>query len=335
MRIAVLAWLEEEGAPCDNVVGQVVHALEVNGHEAFVIATYDRLDAILQLQRDPPDLVFNLMEMFGDDVTSDVAIAGLLDLMRLPYTGGGPGELFLAQDKALGKKLLAFEGLKYPNFAVFHLDAGLETGGNLRFPLFVKPMRADASIGIDESSLVRDSASLMKAVLRIHTEVGDSALAEEFIEGRELYVGVLGNRDPIAFPPMEMTFAGDGPNILDQESKFERGSDKFRATKSKLAELSDAMRARVQQVSIAACRALKARDYARVDLRVTDTNDIYVLEVNANCYLEEHDEFPRMAAAAGIGYDELIERIVKLAMERARIAKPDTVEEHPPLTDAP
>ncbi|HUR29213.1 MAG TPA: hypothetical protein VM509_13580, partial [Planctomycetota bacterium] len=115
---------------------------------------------------------------------------------------------------------------------------------------------------------------------------------------------------------------------------FDRGSEKFRASKSKLADIPDELRARLQQVAIAACRALKVRDYARVDLRLTEAGEIYVLEVNANCYLEEHDEFPVAAKAAGIGYEELIGRIVKLAMERARIARPAAVEEQP-LTDAP
>lgn len=337
VRIAVLTWVEEEGAECDPVVDQVVRTLRAAGHEVTIVAVFDDVDALMRLRAEPrPDLIFNLMEMFGDEVTSDVAVAGALELLGIPYTGGGPGELFLAQDKALGKKLLAFEGLRYPNFAVFYPDAGLETGGSLRFPLFVKPMRADASIGIDDQSLVKDSGALMRAVARIHEEVGDAALAEEFIEGRELYVGVIGNANAIALPPLEMDFskAGDGPHILDQESKFERGTAKFEGTKAKLADVPDALRAKLQQVSIAACRALKVRDYARVDLRVNDSDEIFVLEVNANCYLEEHDELATAAKAAGIEYPELIDRIVRLALERHRIAHP-MMQMQETLTDAP
>ena len=140
------------------------------------------------------------MEMFGEDVTGDVAVAGLLTLMNLHYTGSGPGELYLAQDKALAKKILAFEGIAFPRFAVFSRDAELETGGNLRMPLFVKPLRMDASIGIDRKALVSDTGALMKQVSAIHEECDDSALAEEYIEGREFYVGVLGNQQPLALP---------------------------------------------------------------------------------------------------------------------------------------
>ena len=342
VRIAVLTWVEEEGAHLDPVVEQVLQALRRKGHEAWPVAVYDDLRGLIAKLSSPrPDLVFNLMEMFAEDVTTDIAIAGLLELLDLPYTGGGPGELYLAQDKALGKKLLAFEKIRYPNFAVFYPDAGLETGGSLRFPLFVKPMRADASIGIDDRSLVRDSKGLMEAVARIHSEVGDAALAEEFIEGRELYVGVLGNREPIAFPPLEMEFSGsDGPNVLDQAAKWERGTEQYEGTKAKVADLPDAQRARLQQVAIAACRALKVRDYARVDLRVTPTDEIFVLEVNANCYLERRDEFAFAAKEAGIEYDDLIERIVALALERERVRRPeqsaaDSVGESDALTDAP
>ncbi len=142
------------------------------------------------------------------------------------YTGGGPGELYLRQDKGLAKKVLAFEKILYPDFAVFSQDADLETGGNLRMPLFVKPLSADASIGIGGDSLVRDATSLMKRVVDIHEKVNDSALVEEYIEGREFYVGVLGNREPVAFPPIEMDFSGlpEGmPRVLDSKAKWDAG----------------------------------------------------------------------------------------------------------------
>src|SRR3954463_10294680 len=127
------------------------------------------------------------MEMFGDNLRGDVGVAGLLDLIGIPFTGGGPGELYLREDKGLAKKVLAFDGILYPDFAVFSRD-DLETGGNLRMPLFVKPLKADASIGISGDSLVRDAVSLMKRVVAIQEKFHDSALAEEYIEGREFYV---------------------------------------------------------------------------------------------------------------------------------------------------
>src|SRR5205085_149628 len=141
------------------------------------------------LTRRKPDLVFNLMEMFGKNLWGDIGVVGLLDLLGFPYTGGGPAEYALQQDKVITKKLLAFEKVDYPDFAVFARNTTFETGGNLRMPLFVKPLRAEASIGINGKSLVHNAQEMMKRIAAIHEQVRDAALAEEFIDGRELYVG--------------------------------------------------------------------------------------------------------------------------------------------------
>ena len=190
-------------------------------------------------------------------------------------------------------------------------------------PLFVKPLRADASIGIDKHSLVTDALTLMKRVAVIHDELKDSALAEEYIEGREFYVSVLGNQEPVALPPIELDFSGlpEGQTkVLDNKAKWDEESPEYRGTKSVLADLPDELRAKLQKVSVDAFRALRVRDYGRVDLRLTDTGDIYVLEVNASCYLARDSEFAMAAAAAGIEYQDLIGRIVDLACERYRKA---------------
>ena len=182
------------GDELDPVAEQVATALRDSGHEASIVAIHDDVEAMIAaLRARKPELVFNLVEQFGEDLRGDIAVTALLDLLGLHYTGCGPGELYLANDKALAKKLLAFEDLLYPKFAVFSADADMETGGNLRMPLFVKPARMDASIGIDASSLVRDATTLMKRVVAIHEETSDAALAEEYIEGREIYVSILGN----------------------------------------------------------------------------------------------------------------------------------------------
>jgi D-alanine-D-alanine ligase len=160
---------------------------------------------------------------------------------------------------------------------------------------------------------------LMKRVVAIRDKFHDSALAEEYIEGREFYVGILGNRDPVAFPPVEMDFSGlpDGaPRVLDAKAKWAENSVEFKGTKSILPDLPDELRAKLQKVALEAYRALRVRDYGRVDLRLTDTGDIYVIEVNASCYLEKNSEFAVAAQAAGIGYDDLIGRLVGLAVER-------------------
>lgn len=320
MRVTVLSSLEHKGDEPDVVVEQVAEALRRGGHEVSILAAHGDVRHLLDgLTRKRPDLVFNLTEQFGEDVFGDIGVAGLLDLLGLPYTGCGPGELYLAQDKVLGKKLLAFEDIGFPRFAVFSRQAELETGGNLHMPLFVKPARCDASIGIDTKSLCHDAKEMMRRITLIHDKIHDDALVEEFVPGREFYVGVLGNHQPQALPVIEMDFTAMPPgalHILDHKAKFDVHSRAYKGSRPVLADLPAELRARMHKVALDSYRALRVRDYGRVDLRMTDTGELYVLEVNAGCYLEQHDEFPRAAQAAGIEYDALIQKIADLALQR-------------------
>jgi D-alanine-D-alanine ligase len=183
----------------------------------------------------------------------------------------------------------------------------------------VMPLRMEASIGIDERSLVRNTQQLMERVLYIHKTFGDAALAEEYIEGREFYVGVVGNQELVALPPLEMDFSGlkDGSlPVMDNKAKFDETSDRYHGTTVVLPNLEPELRARLQKVSLEAYRALRVRDYGRIDLRLTQTGEIFVIEVNANCYLEQHSEFARAAEAHGLEHSALVQRIAELAMER-------------------
>ncbi|HEY7315366.1 MAG TPA: hypothetical protein VH643_38900 [Gemmataceae bacterium] len=321
MKITILTHLEKEDAKShDLAVDQVADALRGSGHKVSILGVHGDLNKLRAgLARRKPELGFNLMETFGDTQLGAVGVAGLLDLLGLPCTGGGPGEIYIQEDKALTKKLLAFDHIPYPEYAVFSPDADLETGGQLRLPLFVKPLRMDASIGIDGHSLVRSTSEMMERVLDIHRRVKDAALVEEYIEGREFYVGVLGNLMPQAFPPIEMDFSGlpdDMPRILDGKAKWDEKSPQYKGTRSVLAELPDELRARLQKVALDAYRALRVRDYGRIDLRLTESGEIYVIEVNASCYLEQSSEFAAAAAAAGLDYPTLINRIAEHAVER-------------------
>jgi len=262
---------------------------------------------------------------FGDVDGCHVATAGILDALRLPYTGGGPGGLFLRGHKSLVKKILAYEKINCPDFAVFSLDADLETGGNLRLPVFVKPLERDCSVGIGPEALVRTTSEMIERVRFIHKKVEDSALVEEYVEGREFFVGVLGNRDRVAFPPVEMDFSGmpDGaPHILDYKAKWEEDSAEYKGTRAVMPDLPDELKARLQEVAVNACRALMVRDFARVDLRLKDTGDIYVIEVNSPCDLDPTGEFASGARAGGLEYPALINRIVELAIERYGVTQP-------------
>jgi D-alanine-D-alanine ligase len=325
MKITVLTYLDsknENSKDYEAVVPQVAKALRSLGHRVSILGSHGNVKRLTAgLSRRKPDLVFNLMEMFGENIFGDIPVAGLLDLCGLKYTGSGPGELYLSQDKGLTKKLLAFEDILYPRFLVFSRGEAFETGGNLRMPLFVKPLRSDSSLGIGGKSLVHDAVALMERVAYIRKELNDSALAEEYIEGREFFVGVLGNAQAKALPPVEVDFTGfpEGvPKVLDSKAKWDVRSKEYKGTKSVLANLPDELRARLQKVAVDAYRALRVRDYGRVDIRLTETGEIYVLEVNASCYLERSSEFAMSAAAAGMDYPQLIERIVQLALERYR-----------------
>ncbi len=321
MRVTVLTWLESERATAhDIVVDQVAAALERGGHVVSIVGVHGDVQRLVDgIAVTAPELVFNLMEMFDDVLVGDVAVAGLLELIGVPFTGSGPGELAACQNKALAKKLLSFDGIATPRFAVFDPGAHVAVDA-LAMPLIVKPLRGDASIGVDEArSLVGDAAALAQRVREIHEEVHDDAIVEEFIDGRELYVGVLGNDAPHALPIIEIDFSGlpsSAPHLLGRRAKFEVGSAEYRGTRAVVAKLPDAVRAHVTAVALEAYRALDVRDYGRVDLRLTDGGEVYVIEVNASCYLEEKSELALAARVAGIDYATLVNRIAALAVER-------------------
>jgi D-alanine-D-alanine ligase len=280
---------------------------------------------IAGLTRRKQDLLFNLMESFGDDPLGYLPVAGLLDLLGIRFTGSGPGELYLQEDKLLTKKLLTFDHIAYPDIALFTRDANLETGGSLRMPVFVKPLCMDASLGIGVKNLVQSVGEMMKRVAEIHEKIGDAALVEEYIEGREFYVGVLGNQDAVAFPPVEMDFSGlpeGAPHIMDKKAKWDKGSDEYRGTRVKVADVPDETRAKLQKAAVTAYRALRVRDYGRVDLRLTEDGRVYVLEVNAGCYLEQSEEFATGASAAGLDYTTLVNRIAEAALARYGVRQP-------------
>ena len=322
MNIGIFVYVEAEGSTeVDKSIHQIAESLRRNGHEASIVYVHgDARQLLAELEERRFDLVFNLLEQFGDGNLGLIEATGLFELAQVAYTGSGPGELYLQQDKALTKKLLAYESILTPDFAVFTPDADFETGGKLRMPLFVKPLQMDSSLGIEaKKSLVRKTTELLQRVTEIQEQFGDGALCEQYIEGREFYVGVLGNLEAQALPPIEMDFSKmpEGmPHVMDANAKFNEETVEFKSTKPVVADVPDELRAKLQQVALTSYRALRLRDYGRVDMRLSETGEIYVIEVNANCYLEKESEFAMAAKAAGIEYDELIERIVELARQR-------------------
>jgi D-alanine-D-alanine ligase len=322
MKITILAYLEADATEPDVVMPQVAEALESAGHKTSILTIHDDVPAMIAgLRERKPDLIYNLVEAFANDIVGGLmGVVGVLDLLQVPYTGGGPGELYLQEDKALAKRLLAYEKVLYPDYAVFAPGADLKTGaGKLQMPLFVKPLRMEASLGIEEESLVRTKEEMVQRVQFIHQKFGDAALVEEYIEGREFYVGIVGNQDPLVFPPIEMDFSGlpDGSvPVLDREAKWDTTSERYQGTKAVVAQIDAELKAKLQNAALGAYRALRVRDYGRIDMRVSTDGEVHVIEVNANCYLEKSSEFAMAAAAHGIEYGQLVNRIADLALER-------------------
>jgi D-alanine-D-alanine ligase len=321
VRIIVITHVTSDDGSPDAVVTQVLAALKAKGHMAGMLDVGGDVVALAgELRRLAPDLVFNLAEEMEDDDWADAPLAALLQLLKLPFTGSSPRCLFVTQEKVLTKKILAFEGVSTPRFAVFSRSDRLETGGNLRLPLFVKPLRMESSFGIDaKTSLVTDVTALLERVHHIHAEIGDAALAEEYVEGREFYVGVLDGEPPIALPVIELDFSGlpEGSlHVADYAAKWEPESAEYRGTKSVLADVPDETRAKLHDVALRAWRALDLRDYARIDMRLSPTGEVFVLEANANPYLEKESELARAAEAHGIAFDDLIDRIATSALRR-------------------
>jgi D-alanine-D-alanine ligase len=279
------------------------------------------------LKAEEPGWVFNLAESFGGKSALESNVAALLNLLGCRYTGSSPAGLLMAGDKSLTKKVLRFHEILTPQFATVFRGA-LDHVGDLRFPLIVKPPQEDASLGITSKSVVRDVKELLGTMDSLQREFQSPVLVEEFVDGREFYVGVLGNEAPIALPVIELDFSAfpsDRPKVASWEAKWGEGGTggdaetgaEFAGTQSIFpTDLAPELTERMRAVAVEAFNALRLRDYGRVDLRVTPAGEIYVIEVNPNCYLERTGEFARAAERDGIDHHALIARIVELALAR-------------------
>lgn len=326
LKIAVLHY-QPDGEPVDPVVTQVADSLRQLGHEASLIAVSDGVSDILQsIARSKCDLVFNLCETFAEDYRMEVNVAALMEMARVKFTGSGTAGLLLAQDKILTKQLLEYHEIPTADFATFD-GVTVETNGDLEFPLIVKPSRSDASIGIGKKSLVKNWEELTRQVQEIRKELQDEALAEEFIEGREVYVGVIGTKEmPEILPIVELDFGNwdkNKPTISDREVKF--GPETEGSPKLVIAQnISPELRQRVERAALLAYRGLKLQDYARIDFRISNEGDPYVLEVNPNPYLEDKSELAMGAREKGMSYTQLVGRILESAAKRyGMLSKPE------------
>ena len=323
---------QAEGEKVTLVAEEVEKVLKDLGHHVKKIVAKNIRDLAGRIANDDAELFFNLCESLGGVSQHEQHVAALLEVMGKRYTGASAMGLSLAQDKALSKKLFYFHGLPYPKFST--MDAGLvEWSDDLRFPLFVKPQNEDASIGIDARAIVRNIKELMERISYIQTEFKSPALIEEFIEGREIYIGVLGNQPSEALPIIEWDFSKmpkDVPRIASSEAKWDEDSVYKDAPEIFPKDIPEVVYTRLHEAAVTAFKALKLRDYGRIDMRLRKSEnrnrrnessidgwEFFLIEVNPNPYLEPKAEFAMAAKQHGLGYPELIQRIIDSAMSRS------------------
>jgi D-alanine-D-alanine ligase len=297
-------------------------ALLALGYETSIFNMSDDLDRFLAyLKAMQPDIIFNMVESLGDDAIHEMHVAGIYELLGFSYTGAGPFTLGTCLNKARTKEILSYNNIPTAKFMlVKDADTISPDDFKLQFPIIVKPSAEDASVGIENDSIVYNFIDLKERIRLTVERFVEPALVEEYIEGRELNVAVLGNNPPQVLPISEIDFSGlpdDKPKIVTYDAKWMEGTDEYEGTKGMCpAELSAALEENVKTIALQAYRLMGCRDYARVDIRLSKDNKPYVLEVNPNPDLSDDAGFFRSAKTSGLTYAEMIGKIVGFAIER-------------------
>ncbi|HJT69064.1 MAG TPA: hypothetical protein VJ731_02620 [Terriglobales bacterium] len=299
---------------------EIFDALGKLGHEPSYYVLDGRPQSLYGLGKCGADLIFNLTESYAGDDTKEMNVAAYMDLLGIPYTGAGPHAHFLAQDKATAKKMFAFHGIRTPFFATAY-RGNIDHAHDVKFPLIVKPQSEDGSIGIDAEAVVTGVKELMERVEYVQNEFDSPALIEEYIEGREIYAAILGSYEQTEVLPLvelDLSKLPNGtPKIASRDVKFETNSKAYRLTKSKIVEdLDEVTTQKLADTALAAYRAVKLRDYGRIDMRLTPDGDVYVIEANPNPWLSSKHEFAMAGKKSGRNYTQLIGEIVQMALER-------------------
>lgn len=299
----------------------VISTLRKSGHDVHVLGVQWELRPVREaVDVLKPDIVFNLMEEFHGETVYDHNVVSFLELMKVPYTGCNPRGLMLSRGKALSKKLLAYHRIRVPDFGVFPMGRKVRRPKHLGFPLIVKSLIEHSSLGISQASVVDTDEKLIERVRFVHERIGTDAIAEQFIEGRELYVSVLGNDRLVAFTPWELVADKSGPGeplIATRRAKH----DLDYQTKKGIAiqavqQLHPEVEARLLHDSKRIYRILELSGYARVDFRVDADGRTYFLEANPNPDIAEHEEFAASAAFDGIPYPKLLDRVIRLGLRQ-------------------
>jgi D-alanine-D-alanine ligase len=330
-KLRVLVLMHDYMVPPDDVTGHdlmevpwktehdVVVTLTDMGHDIQKVGVGDDLSIVRRTVEEwKPHIVFNLMEAFHELGTFDHNVVSYLELLRVPYTGCNPRGLMLARDKALSKTILHYHRIAVPEFAVVHVGRKVRRPKRLGFPLIVKSLTQEGSTGIAQASVVGDDDKLQERTTFIHDRVGTDAILEQYIEGRELYVGILGNQRLTVFPVWELHFtkrADEVHNIATDRVKWSTAYQRKYGIKTRPAKLPDDVAARIQYVCKRVYRSLDLSGYARIDLRMDEAGKAFVIEANPNPQLGYGEDFAESAERAGVSYEQLLQRILMTGLQ--------------------
>jgi D-alanine-D-alanine ligase len=297
----------------------VMSTLRGMGHEVEALGVRDDLRVIgKSIEERKPHIAFNLLEEFDGVAVYDHNVVSYLELMRMPYTGCSPRGLMLAHDKCLAKKILSYHQIPTPEFVEFPIGRAVERPKQMTFPLIVKSVWEEASLGISQASIVEDDDRLRERVAFIHNKIGTGALVERYIEGRELYVGVLGNRHLQVLPVWELSMNrmpdGAWPIATERVKWSRKYQDKYGITSGEAKDLPKGKAEKIQYLAKCVYQALGLRGYARIDFRLDPAGEIYVLEANPNPQIADGEDFAESAEQADLPYGALLQRILSIGL---------------------
>lgn len=328
--LRVLALMHAHLVPPEDVSGydvrevdwkmefDVCETLRSMGHQVLPLGVEDDLGVIRKAVAEwRPHIVFNLLESFHGVGVFDKNVVSFLELLRVPYTGCNPRGLLLARDKALSKTLLAYHRIPVPDFIVVRMGRRVRRPKRLGFPLIVKSLTQEASIGISRASVVDDDERLQERVRFIHESIGTDAIVERFVDGRELYVGIVGNQRLEVFPVWELRWEKmpeDGRLIMTDRAKWNTNYQKKYGVMTGPADLSAEDAARIQHLCKRVYRTLDLSGYARLDLRMDPAGRVHVLEANPNPQLAYGEDFAESAEHGGVSYEQLLQKILNCGL---------------------
>lgn len=297
---------------------EVCRELENLGHKIHVLgAQYDLSKIREAIDEFKPHIVFNLLEEFHAHALFDQNIVSYLELLKIPYTGCNPRGLIIGRDKALSKKILTYHRIKVPKFFVFKKNQKIKILKNIPYPMIVKCLNEESSTGISGASIVNNDEKLKERIIFLHEKYQDDVIVEQFIEGREFFVGVYGNQKLTSLPIWELEFGeSDNPEkeIYSTNAKFSKSYRKRKGIKTKKAKVNETLEKKIHKISKRTYKLLGLSGYARIDLRVTADEKIYIIEANPNPGISRHDEFASSAKDHGLKYAELLQKILSLGL---------------------